>query len=148
MPVHTYDVFEIHGNEVHKASVYGVEVTDGQDSLPLVQGFLSRFSNIVYHKGQIADFPWDGSPISVYVDDACKYKDQFLSALQQFSKAWIPGVTVCAFMDYWWYLSRPQDPAAKFQKDYLSTRARCFEPIMEDKALGIKAFRYLGGLVV
>ncbi len=146
--IHTYDIFEIRGNEVEKAAKYEMAVTVGQDSLKLVQKLLADYTNIIYHKGKISSQPWDGTPIDLYVDDACKYEPEFLDALRRFSPSWIPGKTVCVFMDYWWYLSRTRDKRAKFQKNFLSSQRGCFEHIMSDKHLGCAAFKYLGGLCV
>jgi hypothetical protein len=146
--VYTYDEFVIRGNEVEKAAAYDVTVTRGQDSLPLVQSMLSHHRNIVFTKGRIEDVQWQGGEIDLYVDDACKYGPEFLAALKIFSPYWIPGKTVVAFMDYWFYLARLKDPALKFQKDFITSHRESFSFIMTDKKLGIAAFRYLGGLKI
>mgnify|MGYP001809881313 CR=1 FL=1 len=146
--VHTYDIFKIHGNEIDKAAAYGVTVTEGQDSLPLVKKMLSEFKNIRYYKGRICDHEWLGIPIDLYVDDACKYEPEFIGAIKKFSPYWIAGKTICVFMDYWWYLSRPNDERAKFQKNYISNKPESFEHIISDKHLGCAAFLYKGGLCV
>jgi len=146
LPVHTYDIFEIRGNEVAKARPYGFTFVEGEDSLPFVQKALKRFDNITYHKGEIEKARWKGGKISVYVDDACKYEPAFIAALKIFSPSWIPGETVCVFMDFWWHLSRPKDKKAKFQKNFIMKNSACFDFIMDDQRLGVAAFRYKGGL--
>ena len=146
--VHTYDIFQIHGNEVDKAAAYGVKFSEGEDSLPWVQKHLESRQNIIYHKGKISDEQWADVPIGLYVDDACKYEPEFMDALKRFSPSWVPGETICAFMDYWWHLSRPNDERARFQKEFLDVHSECFDFIMEDRRLGIAAFRYKGGLSV
>lgn len=146
--VYTYDIFKIHGNEIDKAAAYGVTVTEGQDTLPLVKSFLSEFKNIRYFKGRICDQTWTGIPIDLYVDDACKYEPEFIGALKKFAPYWIAGKTVCVFMDYWWHLKRPKDSRAIFQKEFIESHKESFEFITEDKSLGCAAFKYLGGLCV
>lgn len=147
--IHTYDWFQIHGNEVGKAAAFSVAVEDGQDSLPLVKKYLSPIPvEITYHKCEITEQNWNGRKISVHVDDACKYEKQFVKALKIFSPHWIPGKTIVVLMDYYFYLWRPKDPALKFQSQFIQAHRECFEHLADVRDYCVAIFRYLGGLEV
>ncbi len=145
--IHTYDWFIIRGNEVAKAWKFGVRVYDGQDSLPLVKENLKDIKvPIFYHKGEITKAPWTGRPISVYVDDACKYEKTFIPALKIFSPHWIPGKTVVVFMDYYFHLWRPGDPGLHFQHQFVEAHPESFKHIGDCKDYCVAYFLYTGGL--
>jgi len=143
--VHTFDIFMVKGNEVQKAEKQGVYLNPKQDTLPLVQSYLSKYENIVYHKGNIADTIWIGPQISLHVDDACKSPKQFKFAINHFSPFWIPGKTVVVLMDYYFYKKRPDQPELICQKEYIENHGYAFEFIRDWPELACAAFKYLGG---
>ena len=147
--VHSYDDFVIRGNEVDKAALYGVSLKDGQDSLPLVKKWLSGYKvKLHLHKGEITETKWNKRPIYMYIDDACKYKDNFLKALRIFSPYWIPGQALIVLMDFFFYLKRPQDEGLKFQKEFMDSHADNFKCIYENQGICTAIFRYQGGLKI
>lgn len=147
--VHSYDNFVIRGNEVDKARVFGVELKDGMDSLPIVKKYLSGYKvKLFLHKGEITNSKWDGLPISVYIDDACKYENTFIPALKIFSPFWIPGKTIIVLMDFYFYLQRTHDKGLEFQMRFIKAQKKCFEHIISYKKLCTAIFKYKGGLTL
>lgn len=143
--VHTYDIFKTRGNEVDKAAFQGVDLRPKQNTLPLVQGFLRDYDNIVFHKGRISESKWNGPKISVQVDDACKMPAEFSYVINMFSPYWIPEKTILVLMDYSYYLKRPDIPELECQKKYIESHAKNFELIKDWPITACAAFRYLGG---
>jgi hypothetical protein len=146
--VHSYDCFEIHGNEVDKAAKFGVELHEGQDTLPLVKEYLSGhdFVKTFLHKGEITNQTWMDRRISIYVDDACKYEKEFILVLKIFSPFWIPGETIVILRDFYFYLQRPYDKGLRFQKYFIQSQGDSFRFISGSKKLCTAIFRYMGGI--
>jgi hypothetical protein len=147
--IHTYDNFIIRGNEVDKAAKFGVTLYDGLDSLPLVKSWLKKMTaKIIFHKGEITKDKWNGRPISIYVDDACKYEKTFIPALRNFSPFFIPGKTILVLMDYWFYIRRPDDAGLRFQPKFMTEHKENFDHFGDAKDHCVAYFRYLGGLKI
>lgn len=146
--VHSYDWFEIHGNEVDKAAKFGVHLEENQDTLPLVKEYLSGHDSVktFLHKGEIINQSWMGRRISMYIDDACKYKETFIPALKIFAPFWIPGETIVILRDFYFYLQRPNDEKLTFQKDFIQSQGDSFRFISGSKKLCTAVFRYMGGM--
>ena len=144
--IHTYDDFIIRGNEVQKAAKFGVKVEANKNCLPLVKKFLSAYNNIIFHKGEITKTEWNKKPIHMYIDDACKYEENFIKALKIFSPYWIPGKTIIVLMDFYFYLLRSYDEGLKFQFDFIKSHSDNFKPIIKYEKLCTAVFLYKGGL--
>jgi len=145
--IHGYDWFEIHGNEVDKAKAWGEDVKVDEDTLTRVKRYLSGIkANIILHKEEIGNVTWSGRPVSLYLDDACKYEKEFVNSIKIFSPYWIPGKTIVVLMDYYFHEWRPSDKGLECQKIFIEAHQECFEPIWEMKKYATKAFKYLGGL--
>jgi hypothetical protein len=147
VPIFCYDRFEARNHEIEIAAKFGVGLTFGEDTLPRVQKTVSD-DRVFLHKGLIQDIKeFCGPKIGLFVDDVCKRKELFLHAMDLFSPWWIPGETVVLLMDFWYFTKKPNDPALKFQHDFMLEHAECFEPIQKRFfGLSCAAFRYLGGL--
>jgi hypothetical protein len=145
--IHGYDDFIIQGNEVDKAAKFGVKLKQGQNILPLVKKWLYVPGvKLNLHQGEITKNKWDGKPIYLYIDDACKYEENFIKALKIFSPSWVPMKTIVVLMDYYFYLARPNDKKLEFQKNFIESRPESFKLKYVNKKLGTAIFLYKGGL--
>lgn len=143
--VHSFDRFQARGQEIEKAARFGVQLIHGQDTFPIFKKNISRFERYVFpHKGQIQNAQWNGNPISVYVDDACKRRTAFLQALKTFSPSWIPGVTVLVLQDYLWSLRHPNEPDAQIQRETVEGNPGSFTELQRWPDLCAVAFRFEG----
>jgi len=148
--IHSYDKFEVRGNEIEKAAQFKVNLKDNQNTLPLVKKWLKEYKvKLFLHKCEITDQKWETEkPIFLYIDDACKYKETFIPALKIFSPYWIPGITIIVLMDFYFYLQRPNDLKLKFQKEFIQSHPDNFELITSNVKLSTAIFKYKGGLVL
>lgn len=143
--VHTYDKFQIKGNEVDKAARQGLTVRHKQDSLSVVKEFLKDYDNIIFYKGEITSAKWMGPKISVHVDDACKLLPEFKFAINTFSPYWIPGKTILVLMDFYFYIKRVDIPGYICQKNWMDKHKENFKHIESWEDQSSAAFLYLGG---
>lgn len=67
--LYVYDYFFANPSEVRKARKFGVKLTIGQDTLPIVR---ERVPQAIFTKGDIREATYSGPPIGMYVDDASK----------------------------------------------------------------------------
>jgi hypothetical protein len=149
--IHTYDVFEANTVQVQKAAAFGLELREGQDTLPVVRRLLEPFEpNIVYHKGDFRDERWNALPISVYVDDAAKTPKMFYHVLRTFGPYWMPGTTTVVLMDYmYWKRLQETDPESaeklKVQMNFIDAHRDCFDPVEDAGSAETSArfFRYV-----
>lgn len=148
-PIHAYDLFTARGDEVRKAAAHGLEITEGDDTRPLVRSLIAPFGGqVTLHKGDVLNTSWDGTPIALYVDDAAKTPTNFYHVMKTFAPSFVPGVTVVVLMDYgyWRKLRKPgQQRRFRVQQDLFERHAACFEHIRNDVFDGeiMAAFRYL-----
>ena len=111
--IHVYDQWQANAREVRSAGLSGVELQEGQDTLPLVRDFLKPFkADITFHKGDIHQATWTGNPIGMYIDDAAKRPRAFHHVLKTFAPSWEDGC-ILVLMDFWYFESagwryRPQ----------------------------------------
>jgi hypothetical protein len=142
-----YDRFSASSSEVEKAGNQGVKLTSGQDTLPIVQKNLP--STKLFKIKDIKDSTYQGGPIALYIDDANKQEDRFLIAMHKFTPWFIPGKTVLALMDYWYFKSFPEDsPKRKpmeVQHRYMKDKLSVFRPLTSAyPAASLQTFLYLG----
>lgn len=145
--IHCFDRWRINAAEAVKAERKGFpELAEGTDSLPFVRRQLTPFGVALhFHQGEINAARWDGTPISVYVDDACKTPRQFRYVMRTFGPAFVPGSTVLVLMDFsHWTISG--NPDHECQKDFIASHPNAFEPIPLHHSGTIAAFRYRGGV--
>lgn len=151
--VHTYDRWIANDDEVRKAAAQGVELAPGQDTLPLVKGWLSVVANnrkkpwissrprVCYHAGSLRKIDWHGLPIGLYVDDATKVDELWAEAMRAFQPHFIDGA-VLVLMDY--HFDEKAGERYGAQKRYMARHAGCFELIGDRMAeTTAAAFRYL-----
>jgi hypothetical protein len=127
--IHCYDRWEANEAEIEKAARSGLHLQIGENILPHMRRMLQPFGvPIDFHQGDIRQASWDGTPISVYVDDAAKTPKLFFHALKTFAPSWIPGQTVVILMDYFiWQKTGNEDH--KCQKDFIESHSHSFERI-------------------
>jgi len=117
---HGYDRFRASAEEVGKARDQGLELQEGQDTLPVVRKLLPD-PRVEWHKvrdlRQSTDYR--GPPVALYIDDANKSKEGFSTAMRRFMPWFIPGHTKLFLMDYWFFLKRPDRPDLKYQKQWI-----------------------------
>jgi hypothetical protein len=101
--IHVYDKWQATGPEVGKAGRVGLDLHEGQDTLPLVREHLAPFDvDITFHKGDVRKATWPGGPIGLYVDDAAKQPRTFRHIASTFGPHWEDGCVV-VLMDYWFF---------------------------------------------
>jgi hypothetical protein len=149
--LHTYDYFVAAPVHVEKAAAFGLEVREGQDTLPIVKNYLSPFKcEVVYHRGNLQEQTWKLPSISVYVDDAAKTPKTFYHVMKTFGPHWIPGITIVVLMDYtFWRKVEKTEPAEaekfKVQMNFIEGHSDCFAPI-EDRiteGTSTRLFKYV-----
>lgn len=128
--IHCFDRWNASGDEVAKAARHGIELAPGDDLLPLVEEHLAPFgASVVFHKGDVRAAAWDGTPVSVHVDDAAKTPIPFFHVLRTFGPSWIPGATIVVLMDYFLYEKRTAGSRLfRCQRDFIEANAEHFEP--------------------
>ena len=143
-PIHCYDRWTATEQEVAKAERFGVNLWEGQDTLPLVMKNLDRFdAEIHYHKGSIKELAWKGQPIGLYVDDATKIEPLWLHAMDVFGPHFVPRETYLILMDFRFYEKAGDKYAA--QRDYMAEHSQSFQ-LIEDRLADTSAalFKYNG----
>lgn len=79
----------------------GIAAFEGTDILPLSQELLAPFApQITFHKGQIEDQTWHGTPIEIMTLDASKSPTSMDAMLEQFFPSLIPGASVIVQQDF------------------------------------------------
>ena len=137
--LHCYDRWTATRMEVLKAARWGLRLSVGDDTLPWVRRALEPFEvPVTFHQGDLLESCWKGGAISVYVDDASKMPDLFLSALLTFGTSWIPGKTVIVLMDYdiW---QRTKEADHQCQKSFIESNSDSFARLRHP---GHAVFRY------
>lgn len=117
-PIHVYDRWRAKAREVQLAARFGVEIEEGQDTLPLVMATLRQFgASVRYRRGDIRRARWPGGDIGLYVDDASKGELVWRNSAAVFlPRVAVGGVAV--LMDFHF---RSEDPLAQVQ--YMNDRA-------------------------
>lgn len=142
--IHVFDRWQASIPEVEKAARFGVTLTPGMDTLPLVIRSMKQFPvNCTFHKGSIKQMYWKTQPIGLYVDDATKIADLWAHAVETFFHELIPFKTHLVLMDFHFDEKAGDKYAA--QKLYMAAHEQSFE-LIEDRLAGTSAalFRYLG----
>jgi hypothetical protein len=146
--VHAFDRFKANQSEIQKAATHGIVVKAGDSTVDLVRGLItpSLAEHVAFHQGEIMKAKWNGQPIAVYVDDACKREKEFLHALRTFGPSFIPNETVIVLMDFWYFERYPEDRGLRFQHDWMKKNINHFEHT-QGRMPGTSAtvFRYLRG---
>jgi len=155
--IHVYDRFKASVDEVVKARKFGVDLIEGQDTLPLVKGYMApyRRHNLVdpirihFNRCNLKD-PSYGmydaiwhNGIGLYVDDATKVQEIWQRAIDKFFLSFIPGKTILVLMDYHFDEKAGDKYAA--QKRYMIEHGDEFEMIADRlEGTTTAVFRYLG----
>jgi hypothetical protein len=106
-PLYVYDKFISTQSEVEKAKRWGVDLAEGQDTLPLVRSWLPKGINFV--KGNLRYSEYDGPPIAIYIDDASKHPEVWKRSMETFEPHF--ENTLIYLMDYHF-------PPCEVQREY------------------------------
>jgi hypothetical protein len=144
--MYIYDRFKITKSEREKAEKQGLIIKAGKDSLSHVKKTLAPFAKYVpmyFKKTDAHKATYKGKKkIGLFVLDTAKRGEQFDAVIKHFKKHFIPGVTICFFMDYYYYLHR-EDESLKHQKDAIESSGKYTE-IETNKKLSVSIQRYTG----
>lgn len=98
-PLIVYDGFRATASEVVKAAKFGVELKEGQDTLPFVRSHITSPA-VTFVKGKLRHATYDGPAIGLYVDDASKQPDLWKHSMQIFEPWFVPGETILVLQDF------------------------------------------------
>lgn len=135
--LHVFDRWQATPAECGKAGHQGVLLEDGQNTLPVMLDLIGEHANMVVpHRGRIERAQWSADDhIELFVLDACKYEAVFMPTIRTFSKAWVPGVTVVALMDYHFYrrykTGSPERERYSIHARWLANHAGSFEVVRD-----------------
>jgi hypothetical protein len=137
LEIHAFDRFVVDDpRAIGKARRQGVTLELGQALAPLVRAALARYPRVHLHPGEISEASWDGGPIALHVDDACKQPPAFAAALRTFAPSWVPRRTHVVLLDFYF-------PGAGCQRDWARAHRAKLKQVSEFPAV----FRYFGGRV-
>jgi hypothetical protein len=149
--IYAYDRYRANASEIGKAAKQGVTLLPRQDTQPVVNALLARRRelidcDVVTVKGEIPPASYDGEPIGLYLDDACKRREKFLGALRVFGPHWVAGETIVVLMDYWYFERKPHVEGLRFQFEWMQRHHESFEVVAGRMAdTSSAAFLYCGG---
>jgi hypothetical protein len=144
-PIYCYDRWEANASEVAKAARFGLALRPGEDLEPHFLRQLAPFgADVRSLRGPIHRARHAGGPIEIFVLDAAKREPAFGAALRAFGPSWIPGVTVVAFLDFFFYrkLAGAEREEFRCQERFAERHARQLEPLGELDSGAY--FRYAG----
>lgn len=147
-PLYVYDRFRTTRLEIPKAAKFGVTLSEGQNTQPLVEDRVRPFGvDAHFQRGNLDMANWTHGPIGLYVDDAAKTEPLFLHVVHTFGPYWVPDETVLVLMDfgYWRSMTEPDKiKKYKFQQDFVADHAASFEMIEREEDLpgSTAVFRY------
>ena len=131
-PIYTYDKFIVSGRQPMKALKAGWEIQKGDDMYKIAKDILKPFEcNITVIKGVIQDMKYKREEIGLYIDDAVKQEERFIKTLKNFSPYFVPGETICIFMDYYLF-EKTENKKHKFQYNFMQEHRDNFE-LLEDR---------------
>lgn len=152
--IFTHDRFLVSSRQPLKAGREGVKLVDGQDSFPVARAFLEPFPNIRIIKSEIKNVIYNHGKIGLYIDDACKQKERFKSAMRIFSPYFIPNKTILIMMDFYLF-KNTRSESHKYQYKFMKKRPDKFERIkkiettyQDEKQEFGAIFLYKGGQVI
>jgi hypothetical protein len=107
--IHMYDRFITYQSQVAKAAAEGVELQEGKEYLTLVKSNIDLFEVPYFvNMGNNKTSTYDGKrKIGLFVDDASKKRDAFQHSINTFQPHFIPGKTIVALLDYWYFEKKP-----------------------------------------
>jgi len=155
-PIYSYDKFIVSGRQPEKASVNGWNLAPKEDVYNKVRHTLKEFPvNITLRQCDLSKAEYKDEKIGLFVMDAAKKKDPFISSLKVFYPYFIPGETICIFMDYYLWKKNGEEKH-KFQYYFINEHKDNFEYLKDiDTTYNTKegheegaVFKYLGGLVL
>ncbi len=143
--LHVYDRFRATGSEIKKAKKCNVKLKPAMNTLPIVKNNLAPFSKLVnheFHRGDALDIVYKDGEIGVFIIDTAKRANSFTAVMNQFQKFFVPGETICFFMDYYYYLHRPDD-GLEFQEQFIRNSGKYTE-LEKHESLSCSIQRYDG----
>lgn len=132
-PIHVFDRWRARSAEVRHAARFGVGLTEGQNTLPMVMDSLRPFGVAIrFQRCDIRRARWRGGKIGLYVDDASKAERVWRHSASMFlSRVPVGGIAV--LMDFHF---RADDPLPQVR--YMTERAGRWQMI-EDRPGGTTA---------
>jgi hypothetical protein len=142
--IYVYDRFVANDSEVSKAEWNGIVLYEGENTKSIFQAFLAPYcANIKLSKCNIFKAKYKGPKIGVFIDDVSKREKYFEHTIKTFKKYFIPGETICFFMDYFFF-EKTGLKIHRYQYDWMQAHKKEFQFIkhVEDSCCGI--FLYKG----
>lgn len=138
-PLFCYDNFKALKTEVEKAALFGVELVENQNTLPLVRKYLRPiYKRIHFIKGNVADIKYNGPPIGLYVDDVSKRIETFLPVITELEPHFIDGAMI-VLMDYFFF-EKNGNLFHKAQYNWMQENLDRFEFLFRPNPVGSPAF--------
>ena len=143
-----FDRWKAHISQVRKAKYVGFYLDEGMDTLPLFKKHVSptySYLNCVSGIMPLTLDKYTGGPIEICVFDAPKADPVFRSCIRALHKKWIPGITVVAFLDYWFFeLGHEGKKKEQFMAahNFVEKNKQCFTLLKEFRAESPAFFRY------
>lgn len=145
-PIYVYDRFYANDREVEKAKRFEVNIELYQDTLDVFKKNIAPFeASITATKGSLIDVKWTHGPIMLYIDDAAKKGDIFKHCLDTFSPSFIPGETILALLDFFYYKKTKKD-THKSQQRYMDKHKNEYEFVCRLEGSSAAIFNYIGGV--
>jgi len=144
-PIYVYDRFYANDREVEKAERAGLKLALAQDTIEVFKQYMEPFgAKIFAKKGNLLDAKWVHGPIALYIDDAAKQEEIFKFCLKTFSPSFIPGITIVALLDFFYYQKTKKD-SHKCQKRFMDKHKADYEFVCRVEGSSTGIFRYPGG---
>lgn len=145
VPIHVFDKWHVNDHYKTRAMQYhGIEIEGPDDLVDIYKENIAPFGVDVHmHRGSIYKAEWDGSPISLYINDAGSMKRPTDHTFQLFSPSFIPGVTIVFMMDMFFFSTNEE--GFRYQKDFMNRNKSVFQFISHPPRSMCGIYRYLGG---
>ena len=151
--VHVYDRWQADFGQVAKAAgqykyVTGIDLDGlgspvklkvGQDTLPIIRGFLRPFPFVQFRRGNINDLSYTGKSIGLLVVDAAKTGKDFRRLMVRLEPHLAPGAVIF-FMDFWFHLYKKNIGTA-CQSEYVKASGK-YAHLESYKSLCCEVMRY------
>ena len=117
--IHCFDRFRPDAAEVEKAAAMNLQLRKGQDTTSIfAKNVRPIYPHVTAHRTEVAKLRWSGEPIEIYVDDASKHPSIFRHSLRQLGPSLVPGVSVIALLDFWYFLKLGPGTRQRHEAEY------------------------------
>jgi hypothetical protein len=112
-PFYAFDKWVVNPEQAEKAKLFGVYLSNKQDSRLMYLQNVKRksgYKNIKTFKGLIPNSIPDSLPnVEICIFDAPKRNPTFINSIKKLYQNWIPGVTIIGLLDFYFYKRGGQD---------------------------------------